>query len=183
VFVGCILLMATAEIMLATDQRSLMAVGLGLLLFFIAFNVLEASLPSLISRLAPADSKGSAIGVYSTSQFFCAFLGGAGGGLLYGLLGTQGVFFACAVAALVWAAFAMGMTVPAYLSSFMVPVHFELADTHAAAKMTEQILEIEGVHEATVVLEDAVAYLKVDQQQFNQDAVARITGSSQSIPE
>ena len=179
VFVACIALLAVAEIMLGTAHQSLFAVTLGMMLFFLAFNVLEASLPSLVSRLAPADSKGTAMGVYSTSQFFGIFVGGAGGGLLYSYFGITSVFYACAVAAALWFAFAISMQAPAYLSSFMAHVHVELADAHAATQMAEQLLKIDGVSEAKVVLEDAVAYMKVDKQLFDQDAVANITGIPQ----
>ncbi len=166
VFIGCIILMAVSELLLGTDQRSLWAVGFGLLLFFIAFNVLEACLPSLISRMAPVDSKGTAMGVYSTSQFLGAFIGGAGGGWLSGAFGIQAVFYACAIAALLWLLLALGMRVPAYLSSFMLQV--QVADQSAADQLAEKILQLDGVHEAKVILEDGVAYLKVDKKQFDQ---------------
>ncbi|OIO69035.1 MAG: MFS transporter [Zetaproteobacteria bacterium CG1_02_53_45] len=172
VFTGCILLMVISELMLGTDQRSLIAVGIGLFLFFTAFNVLEASLPSLISRMAPADSKGTAMGVYSTSQFLGAFIGGAGGGWLGGAFGIQAVFYACAVVALGWLLLALGMRVPAYLSSFMVQV--QVADKHAAEQLAEKLMQIDGVHEAKVIPEEGVAYLKVDKKLFDQQQVTSL---------
>jgi predicted MFS family arabinose efflux permease len=177
VFVASIALMIFSEILLATAPLSLLTVALGMVLFFLAFNVLEASLPSLVSRLAPADSKGTAMGVYSTSQFFGVFVGGAGGGFLYSYFGIPGVFYACAGAATLWFVFAVSMQAPAYLSSFMAHVHVELADAHAAANMAEELLKIEGVSEAKVVLEDAVAYLKVDKGLFDQNEITLITGA------
>jgi predicted MFS family arabinose efflux permease len=172
VFIGCIALMAVSELMLGTAHESKMAVGLGLLLFFVAFNALEASLPSLISRMAPADGKGTAMGVYSTSQFLGAFLGGVGGGWLYGAFGVEGVFYACAATACVWIVVAMGMRVPAYLSSFMV--HVELTEEREAEKLTARLLDVSGIHEAKIVIEDGVAYLKVDKSCFDQEAVAAL---------
>ncbi|GAV19383.1 inner membrane transport protein YajR [Mariprofundus micogutta] len=166
VFLGCITLMAVSELLLGTDQRSLFAIGIGLLLFFVAFNVLEACLPSLISRMAPVESKGTAMGVYSTSQFLGAFVGGAGGGWLSGAFGIQAVFYACAITALVWVLIALGMHVPAYLSSFMAQV--QVANENDAEQLAEQMLQLDGVHEAKVILEDGVAYLKVDKKQFDQ---------------
>lgn len=179
VFVSAIVLMVVSELMLATRHESLFAVSLGMVLFFLAFNVLEASLPSLVSRLAPADSKGTAMGVYSTSQFFGIFIGGAGGGLLYSYFGINDVFYACAVAATLWFAFAISMQAPACLSSFMAHVHIELIDEDAAKEMAEALLKIDGVSEAKVVPEDAVAYLKVDKQLFDQEAITEITGIAQ----
>jgi len=66
-----------------------MAIALFLLIFFTSFNVLEACLPSLISRMAPPDAKGTAIGVYSSVQFFGSFLGAAGGGFFMGIGTTR----------------------------------------------------------------------------------------------
>jgi len=172
VFIGCVALMVIAEGMLGVAHASMLAVGFGLLLFFVAFNVLEASLPSLISRMAPADGKGTAMGIYSTSQFFGAFLGGAGGGWLYGLFGISGVFYTCAVIAGIWVLVALGMRVPAYLSSFMM--HVELASDEEAERLAAHLLAMDGVHEAKIVMEDGVAYLKVDKEKFNQQAAMEL---------
>ncbi len=180
VFIASVALMVCAEILLGRAHQSLLTVALGMVLFFLAFNVLEACLPSLVSRFAQADSKGTAMGVYSTSQFFGAFVGGAGGGLLSSHFGVSGVFYACAAAAGLWFVFAVSMKAPAYLSAFMAHVHVELADEGAAAEMAEALLEIEGVSEAKVVPEDAVAYLKVDQKKFDPASVSKITGIPQS---
>lgn len=181
VFLASIAVMVFSEMLLATTNLTLLTVALAMVLFFLAFNVLEASLPSLVSRLAPADGKGTAMGVYSTSQFFGVFVGGAGGGLLYSHFGITGVFYACAAAASLWFAFALSMQAPAYLSLFMAHVHVDLADEGAAAQMAEALLNIEGVHEATVVIEDAVAYLKIDKNTFDQHAITLITGSPEPV--
>lgn len=82
-------------------------------LFFSAFNICEASLPSLVSRYAPAASKGTALGIYSTSQFFGAFVGGVVGGALFGAFGVQSVFVFCALGALVWFTVTYGLKAPA----------------------------------------------------------------------
>jgi MFS family permease len=88
-----------------------MAVAL-LLAFFVAFNILEATLPSLVSRFAPADSRGAALGVYNTTQAFGLFAGGAAGGWLAQRWGEQSVFvFGIAIVAL-WLGATWGMRVP-----------------------------------------------------------------------
>lgn len=87
-------------------------VVVALLIYFTAFNVLEASLPSLVSRFAPAQAKGAALGVFSTCQFFGAFLGGLLGGMLYGRFGASGVFAVCAVLAGAWFLVALGLRSP-----------------------------------------------------------------------
>jgi predicted MFS family arabinose efflux permease len=76
--------------------------------FFAGFNVLEASLPSLISRLAPVDAKGAALGVYNTTQSLGLFFGGALGGWVQQLWGRPAVFVACAVLMASWLVVASG---------------------------------------------------------------------------
>lgn len=112
------LAMVLAELVLAafSDWGPVM-VG-ALWLFFVGFNTLEASLPSLLTRFAPADLRGTALGVYASSQFVGAFLGGALGGLIYGAAGVQGVFVFCALMAGLWFLSALGLRAPgAYRAS------------------------------------------------------------------
>ena len=91
---------------------------LGLWLFFVGFNTLEASLPSLLTRYAPDGLRGTALGVYATAQFLGAFLGGVLGGLVYGGFGVSGVFLFCALAGGLWLISTVGLSTPkAYLDA------------------------------------------------------------------
>mgnify|MGYP001178149694 CR=1 FL=1 len=94
---GAVAVLIAVELYFWAFGYSLWALAIGMTLFFIAFNLLEASLPSLISKVAPAGSKGTAMGVYSTSQFLGAALGGILGGWLYSLGGAAPVFIGCAM--------------------------------------------------------------------------------------
>ena len=98
---GVAILLVASLVLLISDTN---AGGLvvGLWLFFVAFTLLEALMPSLMSRLAPAQSKGTALGVYNTFQFLGVFAGGTLGGWLFGLFGGFGVFIFSAVAVLAW---------------------------------------------------------------------------------
>jgi predicted MFS family arabinose efflux permease len=111
-FSGSIALMLAAHLALPWLDGSVTSLALFLLLFFTPFNLLEALLPSLTTRLAPPDGKGIAIGVYSTVQFFGTFAGAAAGGFLYGTLGTPGVVTAAALLLVIWLVVASGMRVP-----------------------------------------------------------------------
>lgn len=102
VIVGCVLALGVALAGMAVTASHIVFLGVAATLFFSAFNLLEAALPSLVSRLAPAPLRGAAMGAYSSSQFFGAFVGGALGGIALGHLGVQGVFVASAVATLLW---------------------------------------------------------------------------------
>lgn len=108
-----VLVMALLLLGFALMAQSVVPAGFGFLvtlwLFFSAFNVLEASLPSLVSRYAPAAERGAALGVYGTSQFAGAFLGGVLGGVVLGLYGTSGVFVLCAVVALLGLLLSLGL--------------------------------------------------------------------------
>ena len=98
---------------LADAQPGLWTLGLLLFVFFIGFNTLEASQPSLVSKLAPAHARGAALGVYNTLQSVGFFVGGAVGGWLARAHGAQGLFAVCAVAMLVWLVVAWPMQAPA----------------------------------------------------------------------
>ena len=91
----------------------LWALGGLMFVFFIGFNTLEASQPSLVSKLAPAHARGAALGVYNTLQSVGFFVGGAVGGWLARAHGASGLFAVCALATLVWLVAAWPMQAPA----------------------------------------------------------------------
>ncbi len=108
---GCILLVMVVQAgwgWLATSSPPLWMLAILLFLFFCGFNVLEASQPSLASRLAPTGSRGAALGVYNTLQSLGIFAGGAMGGLLLKSVGASGVFLTSAALMLVWLGVAWG---------------------------------------------------------------------------
>lgn len=102
VVVGCVVALGLALAGMALSTTHEWLLGTATAVFFSAFNLLEAALPSLVSRIAPAHLRGAAMGAYSTSQFFGAFVGGALGGLALGELGLHGVFGAAAALTLAW---------------------------------------------------------------------------------
>ena len=112
VFNAAIALLVIVQIGFGFFGGSVYALGFWLMLFFVAFNVLEATLPSLISRLAPAHAKGAALGVYNTTQSFGLFFGGVLGGALAKHSGAQAVWIACAALALCWLVLGLSMTMP-----------------------------------------------------------------------
>ncbi len=116
-FLGAISILGIAELVLRACAHSVWLSALGLLLFFTAFSVLEAFLPSLVSKTAPSARKGTALGIYSCAQFLGIFVGGAGGGWLYGAFGLVDVYLFCAALAIVWLAIAFKMKNPHYSSA------------------------------------------------------------------
>lgn len=112
IFLGAIALMFIATTLLGLWHTQLQSLVTSLFFYFTAFNLLEATLPSLISKIAPAHCKGTAMGIYSSAQFLGIFCGGALGGWLYGQHHITGVFYACAALALGWLLIALTMQAP-----------------------------------------------------------------------
>jgi predicted MFS family arabinose efflux permease len=172
VFVSFIVLVAFADVGLGLTSQNFYTVGGLLYLFFTAFNLLEATLPSMVSKVAPPDLKGTAMGVYSTSQFLGAFAGGVTGGAVYGAYGASFVFLFCAASAAVWAGVALGMTPPRHLSSVLIHIG-GLAEDEARI-ITEKLLGIAGIDEAVVLAEDGVAYLKVEKDKLDRESLDQV---------
>ncbi len=111
VLLGAIALLAVVQVSFAFSA-SVLAYGAVLLAFFVAFNVLEAMLPSLVTRIAPAHARGTAIGVYNTTQTLGLFFGGLAGGWLAEHFGATAVFSGCAALAALWLVAASAMRPP-----------------------------------------------------------------------
>lgn len=169
VFVGAVALLLVGLVGLSFLHATLWQLVAGLLLFFIGFNLLEALLPSLVSKICPPGSKGTAMGIYSTSQFLGAFVGGPLGGALSGHLGFAVLFVALALMAGIWLAVAAGMASPPFLNSVMLS--FETLTPEEAPLLAERLRAVPGVHDVVVLVEEQVAYLKVDKQQLDEQAL------------
>ncbi|MEY8205227.1 MAG: MFS transporter [Bermanella sp.] len=138
---------------------------MALWLFFLAFNILEASLPSLISKFAPAGFKGSAMGLYSTSQFLGAFIGGLLGGYLSEYVSLAGVFWGLIPLLLLWFVLVATMAKPKHLSSYMVNLNNQ--DQDSSIELENRLLALPGVDEVVIMLKEQAAYLKVDNKTFD----------------
>jgi MFS family permease len=119
VFMGAVLVLGIGQAILALSGASLVLLAAGLVVFFAAFNLLEASLPSLVSKFAPPAQKGTASGVYSSIQFLGTFIGAAAGGWLAQHAGHASVFVFGIGLTLVWLAVSASMSAPpAYPSTY-----------------------------------------------------------------
>lgn len=175
VFVGAILTLAATEFGLLNLHDTVLEIAALLLVFFSAFNLLEATLPSLIAKMAPPDAKGTAMGIYSSSQFLGAFAGGAIGGWLRGLLGLKGVFAFTTFGAIAWLLVAWNMANPRYLSSYLLNVGD--LDEVEAQLLASRLSEVQGVAEAVVVAAEGVAYLKVDRHVLDEIALRELVAT------
>ena len=168
-FAGSVALLLCAHLALPWLTGRVWTLALFLLLFFTPFNILEALLPSLTSRLAPPGAKGAAIGVYSSIQFFGTFVGAAGGGFIYQRWGVSGVVIADAVLLVMWLMVAGSMRVQEAFSTrkYTLPP----LDTRQAETLSARLRALPGVHEVLVVAAESTAYLKVDSSGFDDDNV------------
>ncbi|MFT5119982.1 MAG: putative MFS family arabinose efflux permease [Psychrobacter glaciei] len=175
VFLGAIALMTVALAVLALGSQVGIGIILGLLLYFMGFNLLEATIPSWISKRAPVANKATAMGLNSSSQFFGAFVGGAMGGLLL----SQPNLLAWGILAII-----MGISLlliipiadPPYLSSTTVtiPKNIDIQD------WSRQMLAVDGVDELVVMAKEQVAYLKLDKTQLTEDSRQQLSSLAQS---
>lgn len=175
-FAGAVLTLAVSQVILLQGLQSLLLIVTGLFLFFVAFNYLEAALPSLISKIAPVNFKGTAIGVYSTFEFIGTFAGGAIAGWLYGTYGMEAVFGFVTTVVLVWFGVALTMPEPQYVTTRLVRV--ECQRPAEARALAQKLGTIAGVAEAVVIAEEGVAYLKVDTRTLDENALARLSSTS-----
>jgi len=169
IFFIAVCLLLASQLMLLFGSHGTFALTLCLLVFFWGFNLLEAMLPSLVSRLAPAASKGSAMGVYNTFQFMGIFFGGFLGGVLYGRFGTSAVFVMSGALLIVWAVILYRAPAMKLLDSLVIQID---ADADYCCKSALE--KVAGVEEVIIIDGESVAYLKVDKAQLDQAALDQI---------
>lgn len=146
-------------------NQSLWGVGLLLVVVFTIFNLLEAVLPSLVSKAARAGAKGTAMGVFSSSQFVGAFLGGLLGGWAHESFGADAVYLVGALTSVVWIGLILTMVIPENLTRHVLSLG-GVPDGDALG-LERRLLQVPGVKEAVIVLDEGVAYLKVDSRQLD----------------
>jgi MFS family permease len=160
VLIGAIFVLVISQLGLPLLTNSLVGFAIVLWLFFSAFNLLEASMPSLVAKMAPAAHKGTAMGAYSTSQFLGVFFGGLTGGTLNEFYGVSGVTTFNIVLLVVWAGLAITMKKPLFHTSYLLKVG-EVTEIEAQ-NIIKDLSQVVGV-----------AYLKIDKQLINMDELHR----------
>lgn len=171
------LLMGAEAALAGLDAGIALLAGL-MLAFFAAFNILEAVLPALVSRAAPAQGRGAAIGVYNTTQTLGVFFGGLVGGWVASRYGTTTVFAVCAVLSALWLALAAGMRAPVQVNELST-FTFSIASGVNLEGLHQALAGVRGVREAEVVAAERIAHLKVVPGQWDEHRVRKlITGET-----
>lgn len=161
-FVAAIIAIALVQVGLYFFHQRLPFVACLLFIFFTAFTVLEALLPSLVSKMAPVQNKGAAMGIYSSCQFFGIFVGGSLGGLVFAHAQLIGVFAFCAGIAALWSMIAIFMRQPPYLATIVFPLQFD--ESYYRGLLST----VPGVAEIAVVSTEKLVYIKVDKQKISE---------------
>lgn len=180
-FSGAVALLCVALFLLWILPLGFWGLVVSVVLFFTAFNYLEATMPSILSRIAPAGVKGSVMGIYSSSQFLGAFAGGILGGFVASQFGEQTIFLVMALISLVWLILSFGMEKLKKSKNFSFMTNINTQER--VEEVSELLINMPGIIEATLVQDsdsdskkenshsidtqtenNAVAYLKVDEK-------------------
>jgi predicted MFS family arabinose efflux permease len=175
VFVAAVAAMLAAQTLFALKIDEFLGIVVALGVYFIAFNVLEASLPSIVSKIAPPAAKGTAMGVYNTCQSLGVFAGGVAGGYLVQYHGAPAAFIFCGVLMLVWLVLAITMSRPPAVKSKMQ----HLSDAHLANldQLRIKLNALAGVREVAILPEERLLLLKVDlQADWDESAFQNVMG-------
>ncbi|MDF1761726.1 MAG: MFS transporter [Coxiellaceae bacterium] len=168
-FITAVLIIFICQLVMLMFVNSAIAISISLFLFFTAFTFLESCLPSWVSKVAPIRQKGSAMGIYSSSQFFGIFVGGTLGGVAYGHFGVYGVFILAAVLALAWLVISCCLDNPPYLSTMI------FASSKPEENIMQQIQQMNGVNEVTWFDRENLLYVKVDKQKIDDTRLRKLT--------
>jgi len=175
VFIAAVLFTGLTQGLLLFMYQEWLLLCTFVFLYFVAFNILEASLPSLISKQANPKTKGTAMGVYSTSQFLGLFLGGACAGVLYQWKGSQAIFLVNTLVASIWFTIALFMNPNVYLSTLIIPYTPEKEEKTKA--LISKLLALSGVKEVAPVPEENTLYLRVEKEHYVSGSVEKILKS------
>lgn len=176
VFLAAVVAMVLALAMLTLGHGIGVWLLVGLAVYFIGFNLLEATIPSWISKRAPVVNKATAMGINSSAQFLGAFVGGALGGVLL----TQPDMLAWGILAVIMAAALLlifPIQQPPYLSSTIL----RIPDNINIQQWSQQVLSVSAVDDMVVMARENIAYLKLDKSELN-DSTRQLLSSLSASP-
>ncbi|RUO23447.1 MFS transporter [Aliidiomarina iranensis] len=172
-----VVMLALSLSAIAVFQGQLWGLIFSVWLFFIGFNYLEASFPALLTQHAPAGSKGSASGLYTTFQFFGAFAGGVAGGFLFQSFGAFGVMLFCVALLVCWLLFSIGLL----QVSATTRLNFvtRTLSPKEARELTQALTDVSGIEEAIVIPDEGATYLKIKKDEYDATAINGIVARFQ----
>ena len=171
IFLLSVLVIGLAQLLLAFFHQQWFSLCALMFFYFLAFNVLEAALPSLVSKQAGATSKGTAMGIYSSSQFLGIFVGGFTAGLLYQYFGSIGIFIINAFLGLIWLLIAFFMKPNVYLSTLILnypEIPFDKKSLVSNLKL------LKGIKDVLIAQDEKVIYLRIDREKYVEGSADKI---------
>lgn len=170
IFLISITTIALTQLTLAYTHQNWYSLCLLMLAFFIAFNILEAALPSLVSKQAPPRSKGTAMGIYSTSQFLGLFIGGTFAGILYQWYGSEGIFISNALLGALWFGSSYSMQPNVYVTTLILPCNWP----EKKEPLINQLLSTKGIIGVDFAKEEQVLYVRVNKELYLDGSAEKI---------
>ncbi len=169
---GVIIALIASVLLLSLVSPTKLTVIMALLIFFSAFGLGESFLPSLVSKITPANRKGTAMGIFSSSQFLGSFAGAYFGGIILTYFDPQHLLFFVMGLCVLWLMITLPMKQPSYLSSYLVKVN--LQSSRSCQQLEQHLLSIKGLYEAKIMSDDGIAYLKFDSRMVNRPSLDSI---------
>lgn len=166
-----IALLVIAEVLLALGYAEKNSLLIAFALFFLGFNFLEAIQPSLVAKYSAVQTKGTAMGIYNSTQFLGIFVGGVLGGWVNQQWQAAGVFWLSALVAGAWLVTTLKLPAPTFYTSRVVRFTGAVSDWEA---MYQALQQVPGIYEVAIVAEEQVAYLKVDKKQLDEQGLRAI---------
>ncbi len=163
IFLGSVLIGGLCQLLLAMQAQSWLSLSLLMFMYFAAFNILEASLPSLISKQANIHSKGTAMGVYSSCQFLGIFVGGVLAGFVYASFGAVGIFLMNGLISFGWFGFSLAMQ-PNYYVHTLTIAH---KVTHVEPALLQALNALPGVKQVSFSAPEGLIYLRVHKMHYH----------------
>jgi MFS family permease len=175
VLLGAITAILLSQLLLACYSTLFVCFTLLVVIYFTGFNILEACLPSLISKHAPLESKGTAMGVYSSFQFLGIFVGGVVAGLLYSHFQTSGIFYTNTFVCLIWIYIVRDFEPMAYTSTSI----FKINDQCDRSLLQQALLQMKGVQSVFCAPNEPLVFLKVNKKHFDNSGAEELIQQAQ----
>ena len=171
VFIGSVLITVLSQFILAFSYHHWLSICVLMFAYFVVFNILEATVPALISKQASGESKGTAMGIYSSSQFLGIFAGGALAGIIYQQFGAQGIFLGNSIIGLVWLFSAQYIQPNAYQATIIISYQKLNATTEL---LITKLKALPGVNDAIISVPEQAIYLRIDRVHYQDGSAHQI---------
>lgn len=175
IFLACVATTGICQLGLAFSHNHWLGICSFMFSYFVAFNFLEASLPSLISKQASPETKGTAMGIYSSSQFLGIFAGGVIAGLLDQYIGNTGIFVTNGLLSLLWFLLSYSMQPSLYQVTLILPYE---PSQHNISNLHQRLSQLTGIVDLVISEEESTIYLRVIKNQYEKGSAEKMISTN-----